>query len=140
MSLRATVLSDKMDNPKQSRMNILPREFVDEEMAFAEMTPLTKGYLRLGATFGKGVFIDKHFNSYDVFVLVQTKKMSATYQKHFAGDENAFADLGLKDRPIKFLGKLLFSPVTRLAALAKFILKPDEATDIEEVSDDSTEI
>ncbi|MEE1110623.1 MAG: GNAT family N-acyltransferase, partial [Alphaproteobacteria bacterium] len=69
-NLRATVLSENFAdgvNPKLSRMNILPREFVDESDARSEMTPLIKGYLRLGATFGKGVFVDAPFNSYDVF-------------------------------------------------------------------------
>jgi L-ornithine Nalpha-acyltransferase len=138
MSLRATVLSDKMGdgvNPKLSRMNILPKAFVDEKLATEQMTPLVKGYLRLGATFGKGVFIDKKFNSYDVFVMMQTKKMSSAYQKHFTGSENAFADFGLKDGPIKKIGKVLVSPITGLAVLARFILKPDEATDVEEVED-----
>jgi predicted amidohydrolase len=42
-------------------MNILPKDFVDEATAKSQMTPLIKGYLRLGAQFGKGVFIDKPF-------------------------------------------------------------------------------
>jgi putative hemolysin len=138
LSLRATVLADKVDpsiNPKLTRMNILPKAFIDDKIATEQMTPLVKGYLRLGATFGKGVFIDKKFNSYDVFVMMQTKKMSAVYQKHFAGHENAFGDLGLKDGPIKKIGKVLVSPITGLATLARFILKPDEATDVVEVED-----
>lgn len=137
MSLRATVLSDDMPgiNPKLSRMNILPKAFVDEKLATEQMTPLVKGYLRLGATFGKGVFIDRRFNSYDVFVMMQTKNMSTAYQKHFTGSENAFAEFGLKDGPIKKIGKVLVSPITGLAVLARFILKPDEATDVVEVDD-----
>ena len=84
LGLRATVLSENFAdgiNPKLSRMNILPREFIDDDDARRQMTPLIKGYLRLGATFGKGVFIDKPFNTYDVFVMVQTKKIDAAYQK-----------------------------------------------------------
>ena len=84
--LRATVLPEKFAegvNPKLSRMNILPREFIDESDARHEMTPLIKGYLRLGASFGKGVFVDVPFNSYDVFVMIETRKMDAAYQKHF---------------------------------------------------------
>ena len=138
LSLRATVLTEKLPNgvnPKLTRMNILPRVFVDEKAAYEQMTPLIKGYLRLSATFGKGVFIDSKFPSYDVFVLLQMKKMNAAYQKRFAGNENAFNDLGLKDSPIKKIGKLLASPITRLAILAKLLLKPDEATEIEQTED-----
>ena len=108
LRLRATVLSEKFAdgvNPKMSRMNILPRDFVDEADAKAEMTPLVKGYLRLGATFGRGVFIDAPFNSYDVFVMMETRKMDAAYQKHFLGRENALGDLGEeKDGIIKTIG------------------------------------
>ena len=52
LGLRATVLTERFAdgiNPKLSRMNILPREFVDEDDARHQMTPLIKGYLRLGA-------------------------------------------------------------------------------------------
>ena len=67
LSLRATVESTKLApgvNPKLTRMNILPEVFVDANIARRQMTPLVKGYLRINATFGRGVFIDKPFNSY----------------------------------------------------------------------------
>ncbi len=132
MNLRATVLSENFaegTNQKLSRMNILPRDFVDEKMALKEMTPLVKGYLRLGATFGKGVFLDVPFNTYDVFVTVQTKKVDAMYQKHFAGSETAFEHLGIKDGPIKTLTKVMLMPVTGpyklLRYMAQVLLKED---------------
>ena len=113
--LRATVLTENFAdgvNPKLGRMNILPPAFVDEEDAIREMPPLIKGYLRLGATFGKGVFVDKPFNTYDVFVMLQTKKMDAAYQKHFLGHENALADLD-DDIPsaMRKFGKIILMPV-----------------------------
>jgi putative hemolysin len=128
--LRATVLPDKMAegiNPKLSAMRIYPRVFVDEVKAAAQMTPLIKGYLRLGATFGKGVFIDKSFNTYDVFVTLQTKNIGATYQKHFAGKADAFADLGIKSRALRIFGKIVLSPLTLVAGLAKLFLSDDDA-------------
>jgi hypothetical protein len=141
LRLRATVLSEKFAdgvNPKMARMNILPREFVDEADAKSEMTPLIKGYLRLGATFGRGVFVDKPFNSYDVFVMIETRKMNATYQKHFLGRENALGEPEDKDNIIKTVGKIITFPVVGsfkvVRALVEFLLHED-AADAEYIED-----
>ena len=141
LNLRATVLSENFAegiNPKLSRMNILPKVFVDEDLAKKQMTPLIKGYMRLGATFGKGVFVDAPFNTYDVFVLMQTKNIAAAYQKHFAGSETAFEHLGVKDGTMKTLGKIMLFPVTGpykfLKAAAQFFLR-DDADDVEFIED-----
>ncbi len=148
LKLRATVLSENFAegvNPKLSRMNILPREFIDEVDARHQMTPLIKGYLRLGATFGKGVFIDKAFNSYDVFVMVQTKNIDAAYQKHFLGRENALGDLEEKDGALKTMGKMMLLPVTgsfkMLRAFFEFLLREDavDAEYIEDAKDENEE-
>ena len=140
--LRATVVPEKFAegvNPKLARMNILPPEFIDEIDAKREMTPLIKGYLRLGATFGKGVFVDTPFNSYDVFVMVETRKMDAAYQKHFLGRENALGDAEEdKDGIIKTIGKIVTFPVTGplkvMRAFVEFLLHED-AADAEFVED-----
>lgn len=141
LGLRATVLSEKFAdgvNPKLARMNILPREFIDEDDARRQMTPLIKGYLRLGATFGKGVFIDKPFNTYDVFVMVQTKKIDAAYQKHFLGRENALEHLDVRDGALKTVGKIMLLPVTgsfkMVRAFFDFLLREDGA-DVEYIDD-----
>ncbi len=145
LNLRATVLSENFAdgiNPKLSRMNILPEVFVDQDAAVREMTPLIKGYLRLGATFGKGVFIDAPFNSYDVFVMLRTKNIDRAYQKHFLGRENALDDLedGNADGAIKTIGKIAMFPVTGplkvMRAFVEFLLREDavEAELIEEES------
>ena len=141
LRLRATVLSENFAegvNPKLSRMNILPRDFVDEADARRQMTPLIKGYLRLGATFGKGVFIDKLFNSYDVFVMMQTKNIDAAYQKHFLGRENALEDLEEKEGALKTVGKIMLLPVTgsfkMLRSFFEFLLRED-AVDAEYIDD-----
>ena len=142
LRLRATVLTEKFAdgvNPKLGRMNILPREFVDEADAKAEMTPLIKGYLRLGATFGRGVFVDTPFNSYDVFVMVETRKMNAAYQKHFLGRENALGDPDEdKENIIKTVGKIMTLPVVGpfkvVRAFVDFLLRED-ADDAEYIED-----
>ncbi|MCQ2581716.1 MAG: GNAT family N-acetyltransferase [Alphaproteobacteria bacterium] len=145
LHLRATVLSENFAddvNPKMSQMNILPRAFVDEEIAKKQMTPLIKGYLRLGATFGRGVFVDKDFGSYDIFVMVQTKNIDKTYQKHFAGSENAFDKFDIKNGPLHTLTRVLMSPATGAIKVVRsffdFLLRED-AADAEFVQDAPSE-
>jgi len=143
--LRATVLKENIDptiDPRMTQMNILPRAFIDDEEAKKQMTPLIKGYLRLGATFGRGVFIDKAFGTYDVFVMLQTKDVDKTYQKHFTGSENAFDDLGIKEGPLHMLGKIIMSPITGTAkairAFAELFMRED-AEDIEYIAKENEE-
>ena len=140
--LRARVIPEKFAegvDTRMSKMNILPRAFVDDDMAKKQMTPLIKGYLRLGASFGQGVFIDKPFNTYDVFVMMQTKNMDAAYQKHFYGRENALEHLDVKPRPMHALGKIMLMPITgslnMLGAFFEFLLRED-AADAELIEDD----
>lgn len=146
--LQATVLSENFAdgvNPKLSRMNILPQVFVDADDARRQMTPLIKGYLRLGATFGKGVFVDQPFNSYDVFVMLQTKNIDAAYQKHFLGRENALAGLADTDgdSAMRTIGKIMLFPVTGplkvMRAFVEFLLRED-AVDAEYIEEKSEEI
>ena len=134
LRLRARVIPERFADgvdQRMSKMNILPRAFVDEELAKKQMTPLIKGYLRMGATFGQGVFIDKPFNTYDVFVMLQTKNMDAAYQKHFYGRENALEHLDVKRHPIQTLGKIMLMPITgslnMLGAFFEFLLREDAA-------------
>lgn len=143
-NLRARVLSENFAegvNHELSQMNILPKAFVNEEIAKKQMPPLIKGYLRLGASFGKGVFIDKPFNTYDVFVMIQTNKIEKQYQKHFVGSENAFDHLTIDDNVVTSISKLVLLPLTGsfavLKKIAKLILKEDakDAEFIEENDD-----
>lgn len=145
LHLRATVLKENLDpsiDPRMTQMNILPRVFVDEEEAKKQMTPLIKGYLRLGATFGRGVFIDKGFGTYDVFVMLQTKDIDKTYQKHFTGSENAFDEFEVKEGPLHMLGKIIMSPITGTAkaikAFAELFMRED-AADVEYIDKENEE-
>ncbi|MBO7559547.1 MAG: GNAT family N-acetyltransferase [Alphaproteobacteria bacterium] len=144
LRLRARVIPERFVDgvdQRMSKMNILPRAFVDEELAKKQMTPLIKGYLRMGATFGQGVFIDKPFNTYDVFVMLQTKNMDAAYQKHFYGRENALEHLDVKRNPIQTLGKIMLMPITgslnMLGAFFEFLLRED-AADAEFIDESQT--
>ncbi|MCL2748606.1 MAG: GNAT family N-acetyltransferase [Alphaproteobacteria bacterium] len=142
LSLRTMVEKDKLPdgvNPKLTKMNILPRDFIDEAVAKSQMPPVLKGYLRLGATFGKGVFIDAPFNTYDVFVVLQTKNISRAYQKYITGSETAFAHLEVKEGAMKKFGKAMLLPFTGSFALFKaaahFFLR-DDADDAELVEEE----
>lgn len=145
LHLRTTVLKENLEpgiDPRMTQMNILPRVFIDDEEAKRQMTPLIKGYLRLGATFGRGVFIDKSFGTYDVFVMVQTKNVDKTYQKHFAGSENAFDDFEIKEGPLHLLTKIIMSPITGTAKLIHAfgeLFMREDAEDIEYIDKENSE-
>ena len=145
LHLRATVLKENLDSsidPGMTQMNILPRAFVDDVEARKQMTPLIKGYLRLGATFGRGVFIDKPFGTYDVFVMVQTKNIDRTYQKHFVGSENAFDELDVKMGPLAMLGKIVMSPFKGTAKLVRIfaeLFMREDAADVEYIDKEESE-
>lgn len=148
LSLRATVDTTQLAegvNPKLTRMNILPKVFVDAAEARRQMTPLIKGYLRINATFGRGVFIDKPFNSYDVFVMLRTKDMDSVYRKHFFGTDEKFEgeDFELPTNFIQTLGKIITSPAKGamrvVRSVYEFLLRED-AADAEYINDtDKTE-
>ena len=144
LRLRATVDTTKLVdgvNPKLTRMNILPAVFVDPNMARREMTPLVKGYLRINATFGRGVFIDKPFNTYDVFVMLRTRDMNAVYKKHFLGTDETFdgEDFELPSNFIQTLGKIITTPakgaVRVVRSVFAFLLRED-AADAEFIQED----
>lgn len=144
LSLRATVDTTKLVdgvNPKLTRMNILPAVFVDPNMARREMTPLVKGYLRINATFGRGVFIDKPFNTYDVFVMLRTRDMNAVYKKHFLGTDESFEgeDFELPSNFIQTLGKFITTPAKSAVRVVRsvfaFLLRED-AADAEFIQED----
>ena len=92
----------------------------------------------MGATFGQGVFIDKPFNTYDVFVMMQSKNMDAAYQKHFYGRADALEHLDVKPHPMQTLGKIMLMPITgplnMLGAFFEFLLRED-AADAEYIED-----
>jgi putative hemolysin len=47
------------------------------------MPALIKGYVNIGATFGPEAYIDRHFNSIDLFVLANTEKINSKYIRRF---------------------------------------------------------
>ncbi|MDI9507024.1 MAG: GNAT family N-acyltransferase [Bacillota bacterium] len=64
-------------------IDLLPREEVDPVAAKKQMPALIKGYVNIGATFGPEAYIDRHFNSIDLFVLANTEKINSKYIRRF---------------------------------------------------------
>ena len=55
----------------------LPCADLDRRRALAEVPPLIRGYLRLGAVIGEGVFVDQAFRTVDVCIILDRAALSA---------------------------------------------------------------
>lgn len=62
----------------------LPRGSYDERRALLRLPPLVKGYLRAGARFGDGAFVDAAFNTVDVCVVMPVELISERYAARFS--------------------------------------------------------
>ena len=56
----------------------------DPRRALLALPPLVKGYIRAGATFGSGAFIDHAFNTIDVCVVLPVAGIDPRYASRFA--------------------------------------------------------
>jgi len=65
-------------------MDRLPLGTYDVRHAMFQLPPLVKGYMRVGAMFGDGAYIDHAFNTIDVCVLVPVEKISNRYANRFS--------------------------------------------------------
>ncbi len=72
-------------------MAMVAKESLDARAAREALSPLIKGYLRLGARFGDGAVVDIKFNTTDVFVVMPVAEMSARYIQYFSGVERKAA-------------------------------------------------
>lgn len=61
----------------------LPRGSYDNRSAVMTLPPLVKGYLRAGASFGDGAFIDEAFKSVDVCVVLPVEAINERYAARF---------------------------------------------------------
>lgn len=57
-------------------MNLLPEETIDRRKAMLQVPALLKAYLRLGGFVGDGAFVDHAFNTTDICLVMDTKRMS----------------------------------------------------------------
>lgn len=65
------------------RMDLIPADRLDRREAMIGMPALIKAYLRLGGMVGEGAFIDRAFNTTDVFMLMDTVVMSDKHRKFY---------------------------------------------------------
>jgi len=68
---------------KATPMNLLAPGSYDNARAMLQLPPLIKGYLRCGAKFGDGAFIDHAFNTIDVCVVMPVELISERYTTRF---------------------------------------------------------
>ncbi len=66
-------------------MDLMPREAINPKEALRALPPLIKGYLRVGARFGRGAVVDRPFGTTDVFVSIRVKDIDPRYLNHYAG-------------------------------------------------------
>lgn len=65
-------------------LNQMPSEMIDRKAALKSIPPLIKGYLRLGGCVGDGAFVDYEFNTVDVCLLMDTKRMVSKYREFYS--------------------------------------------------------
>ena len=66
-------------------MDRLPAASIDTRAAARALPPLLKGYLRVGALVGDGGFVDRQFNTVDVFVIMPVDRITSRYAARFVG-------------------------------------------------------
>jgi len=69
----------------------MPKEALDAKAAMRDLPPMIKGYLRLGGVVGDGAVIDHDFNTVDVLVYVDMRRVSEKYYRHYTREIQAEA-------------------------------------------------
>lgn len=67
-------------------MNRMPKEAVDMKAALAQLPPLIKGYLRIGAFIGDGAIVDHQFGTTDVLVILPVSAINPRYISYYGPD------------------------------------------------------
>ena len=67
-------------------MNRVEKATLNQKQILMSLPPLIKGYLRVGAVIGDGAYVDRHFNTTDVCIVVQTHLITNRYRQHFLKD------------------------------------------------------
>ncbi len=62
-----------------------------DKRTLANLPPLIKGYLRLGAMFAEEVFVDCAFGTTDVLVVLPVARIGSRYIEHFGGERELAA-------------------------------------------------
>jgi putative hemolysin len=81
---RPAVLANQVENGCGIALERLPAGSYDERRALMGLPPLVKGYLRVGAKFGEGAYVDHAFNTIDVCVVMPVELISDRYAARFS--------------------------------------------------------
>jgi putative hemolysin len=76
-------LRAKALQPHRVEMNRLEACAIDSRAAARALPPLLKAYLRVGAMVGDGGFVDRQFNTVDVFVVMPVDRITSRYATRF---------------------------------------------------------
>ena len=63
----------------RANFNIMNKNKIDTEKEFRSLPPLIKAYIRVGAWIGPGAIIDSKFNTTDVLIVLNSKKILKKY-------------------------------------------------------------
>lgn len=61
----------------------LPAETIDRRAALTQMPALIKSYLRLGGVVGQGAYVDHAFNTIDVCLILEARRLTARHRALF---------------------------------------------------------
>ncbi len=64
-------------------MDLMPPDELDRRAAMLATPALIKAYLRLGGFVGEGAYVDHAFNTVDVFLLMDTARMSSRHRGYY---------------------------------------------------------
>lgn len=73
------------------RFDPLPASSIDARIALKALPPLIKGYLRVGARFGKCAVVDRQFNTTDVLVILPVTQIDPRYMSYYGAEGERYA-------------------------------------------------
>ena len=76
-------------HPNSHRMDLIHPADLNRSKAMISVPALIKAYLRLGGVVGQGAFIDHTFNTTDVCVILDTKKLNIKNRKIYVKQEGS---------------------------------------------------
>jgi len=79
---------------RHQAMDLIAPGDLDRRAALRAVPPLIKAYLRLGGHVGDGAYIDHAFNTVDVFLAMDTARLSASHRALYMGRHKAGTDGG----------------------------------------------
>ncbi len=68
---------------RHAGLHLMAKDAIDAKAAMRDLPPMIKGYLRLGGVIGDGAVIDYDFNTVDVLVYVDMRRVSEKYYRHY---------------------------------------------------------